>query len=100
MHMIIATFAAAILLAEAPAPDAAVSSAAAPDAAQAPVVKPAAAKGPKVNRDGLICHNEAVVGTRIPKKICFTPAEAEDRAQQDQATLNRLQSQLPGPDHH
>jgi hypothetical protein len=88
--MISSVLAAALLMAQA-APDAAgaqVPMAAAP-AAPAPV----AAKGPKVNKDGLVCHTEEVLGSRIPKRICFTPEQLADRKQQDQETLERLQSQ-------
>jgi hypothetical protein len=87
--MIGAVFTVAILLADA-APAAAQTSAPAP--AAAPGSQVASAK-PKVNRDGMICHTEEILGSRIPKKVCMTPAEAEDRARQDQQNLQHMQSQ-------
>jgi hypothetical protein len=81
--MIAAIFTVAILLADA-APAAASPP---PDAAAS------AAKGPKVNKDGLVCHNEEVLGSRIPRKVCMTPADAADRAQQDRRNVERMQGQ-------
>jgi len=87
--MIGATLAAIVLLAQA-APAAA---AATPDAA-APVAAAAPAKGPKVNKDGLVCHSEQVLGSRIPTRVCVTPQDAADRAQQDKMNLERMQGQM------
>ena len=58
---------------------------------------PAAAPAPtktasiKVNKDGMVCHTEEVLGSRIPKKVCMTPAAAADRAAQDRQMLDHLQ---------
>ena len=78
--MISAILAAALLMAE-------TTPAAAADAAA-----PAVAKGPKVNKDGMVCHSEEILGTKFPKRVCMTPAQAEDRARQDQADLNHMQT--------
>ena len=64
-----------------------------PDAGSPPAAAPAATPKVKVNRDGMVCHTEEVLGSRIPKKVCMSPAEAEDRARQDQQNLNHMQSQ-------
>jgi hypothetical protein len=95
--MISAIFAAAILMAQS------TPAAASAPTPSTPVVAPAApsatvnvAKGPKVNKDGLVCHTEPVLGSRIPKKVCMTPAEAADRAQQDQMMLNHMQGNEGG----
>jgi hypothetical protein len=85
--MIGAVFSAALLLAQA-AP-----AAMPPAAAPAPVVTSTSAPAQKVNKDGLICHSEQILGTRIPKRVCFTPEEAEQRRLQDKANLERMQSQ-------
>ena len=94
--MISAIFAAILLAqaappaAQAPAPTPAI---AAPAAALADV-KPDAAKVTKVHRDDLLCKEEPVIGSRFPKKVCYTREQQEDRTQQDQNTMNRLQSQF------
>ena len=78
--MIGAVFAVALMLAEAT------------PAAETPPAAPAA-KAQKVDRDGKVCHNEEIVGSRIPKRVCYTQAESEARSQQDRQTIERLQSQ-------
>jgi hypothetical protein len=87
--MIGAVLTVAILLADA-APAAAQPQA---PVAAAPGDQVASAK-PKVNRDGMVCHTEEILGSRIPKRVCMTPAAAEDRALQDQQNLQRMQSQF------
>ena len=84
--MITIIFAAAALLAE--VTPAAPPPAAPPAAAATPVAKP----DPRVNKLGLICRNEAVLGSRFPKKVCFTPADLAVRTQDDRADLDRAQS--------
>ena len=82
--MIGVLFAAAVLLAE-------TTPAAADNPADA--APPAAVKAPpvKVNKDGKVCHTEEVLGSRIPKRVCFTPEEEADRAQQDRLNLQHMQ---------
>ncbi len=83
--MIGVLFAAAVLLAE-------TTPAAAGNPADA--TPPAAAKAPpKVNKDGLICRTEEVLGSRIPKRVCFTPEEAAQRAQEDRTNVEHMQGQ-------
>ena len=64
-----------------------------------PAASPAAASAPlavkvdhRINKLGLICRNEAVLGSRFPKKVCFTPADLAERTQDDRAHLEREQS--------
>jgi hypothetical protein len=88
--MFSAILAAALLMAQStPA-----AAAAASDPASPPAVAATGATTPvKVKRsDDVICHSEEVLGTRFPKKVCYTRAEQEDRAQQDHDNLNRMQS--------
>jgi hypothetical protein len=85
--MFSAVLAAAMLMAE--TTPAAAADAAAPAAVAAPA---AAAKGPKLNKDGMVCHTEEILGTHFPKKICMTPAQAEDNARQAQEGLNHMQA--------
>ena len=75
--MIAAIFTVALLLADT-----------APAAATPPAPTAAA---PKVNKDGLVCHTQEVLGSRIPKKVCTTPEEAADRAAQDRRNIERMQ---------
>jgi hypothetical protein len=103
--MISAIFAAALLAqatpaASAPTPSTPVVAPAPPGGTTVPGVTVNVAKGPKVNKEGLICHSEPVLGSRIPKKVCSTPAEAADRAQQDQMMLNHMQGNMGGNIYH
>jgi hypothetical protein len=59
-----------------------------------PGVKVTAAKPLKLNKDGLVCHNQYVIGSRIPQKLCYTPAQEEERRREDQETA--MQMQRPG----
>ena len=87
--MISALFAAAILLAETTPAAAPAAMPAAPQATAdgAPAVA-------KVKRDDMLCKQEEVLGTRIPKKVCYTRAEQEARSQQDRQNVERMQSQF------
>ena len=103
---------AAVLLAQA-TPAAASDSAPAVAAAtmtpstNVPGVRVIAAKPLKLNKDGLVCHNQMVIGSRIPQKLCYTPAQEEERAREDRETMNLMQrpggsngnqnGQLPSP---
>ena len=82
--MIIIVFAAAAMQAD-------VTPAATP-AATAPVAASTAKVDSRINKLGLICRNEAVLGSRFPKRVCFTPAELAVRTQDDRADLERAQS--------
>ena len=84
--MIGAVFAAAILLAE-------TTPAAGNPAAPAAATPPAPVEQKMVDRDTKVCHNEEILGSRIPKRVCYTQAESEARSQQDRQTVERLQSQ-------
>ena len=68
--------------------------AAAPTESAAASAKPDAETGTKVSRDTLLCRQEKVLGSLIPRKICYTRSEQEDREQQDHRTMDRLQSQF------
>ncbi len=84
--MMMIVFAVAAMLAE-------VTPAATPTTASPAAATPPAAKvDGRVNKLGLICRNEAVLGSRFPKKICFTPADLAARTQDDRANLDREQS--------
>ena len=91
--MIGAVLSAALLLAQAAPEAAALSAPAAAPGAATPTVTPAAAPAQKVNKDGLVCHTEQILGSRIPKRVCFSPEEAEQRRIQDKENVERMQSQ-------
>ena len=63
-------------------------------AATAAPAKPASQVGEKVSRDQLLCRSEKVLGSLIPRKVCYTRNQQEDREQQDRQMLDRLQSQF------
>jgi hypothetical protein len=88
--MISAIFAAAVLLADVtpPAGEAAT--------AQAPTAAPAA-KTKEKSKDALVCHTDANLGTRLPKKVCVRAADADQQRQQDRAAIERAQSQARPP---
>jgi hypothetical protein len=86
--MIAAIFFAAMVLAQntptAPPPPAVVAT---PAGAQV-----AAANDPtKARRDELLCKTEKVMGTLIPKKVCYTREQEEARTQEDRQNTERLQ---------
>jgi hypothetical protein len=91
--MIGAVFSVALLFAQA-------APATTPDAPKpadsAMAATPASSPGPKVNKDGLICRTESLIGTRIPKRTCVTPEDAAARQQEDRRNIERLQSQFSG----
>ena len=69
--------------------------AAAPLAAEPPTAdKPVSDVGAKVSRDTLLCRQEKVLGSLIPRKVCYTRNQQEQREQEDHRTMDRLQSQF------
>src|ERR1700744_1876772 len=91
--MLLVLGAAAILFAQAQ-PDAAPRPAAAPaPAVVAPngktvsplVVTPEAKPTTEVKQNTMVCHNETVVGSMVPKKVCATNAQLKERRGADQA---------------
>jgi len=79
--MIAITFAAALLLTDA----------AAQAVTPAPVAASAPAKKAKVNKDGLVCKKEAVLGSRMPTKVCLTAEQWEERKASDRDSIDRQQ---------
>jgi hypothetical protein len=77
--MLIAMLAAVALMADA-------TPAAAAAATPAPTVAAKAA-----DPDPVICKNEAVVGSRLPKKVCMRKSEKLDRERRDQAATANLE---------
>ena len=44
------------------------------------------------NTDKIVCKKETVIGTRVPKRVCRKQSEIDERARQDQRTVERIQS--------
>jgi len=45
----------------------------------------------KVNPDKVVCHEEAVVGSRFPRKVCQTQRSEAMKRQEDQETIRHMQ---------
>lgn len=58
-----------------------------PPANPAPVAAPAAK-----SKSDVICKTEDVTGSRFPKKVCYSKAEAEERQRLEQEHLRQNQS--------
>lgn len=86
--MIIALFAATILMADSTA---ALQAASAPAPQAAAATAPDNAKPKKTGATALICKSEAVVGTRLPTKKCRTVEQMAQQKLDDQANLERMQ---------
>jgi invasion protein IalB len=88
--ILIAMFAASMMLAET-TPAAATAAAAAPTAA-APAAPAVAAK--KDEKPRLICKTEAVTGSLFPKKTCYTSDQLAQRQQDERQNLEKIQNNL------
>jgi len=75
----------AILLAQ-------ISPALAAETTPAAAAAPIAATPRKVDRDTLVCHTEQVIGSRIPKKLCYTREQEEARTEDARKMTERLQA--------
>ncbi|HEY3947823.1 hypothetical protein [Phenylobacterium sp.] len=79
--------AAAILADGAPAVAATPATTATPPTATAPAT-PAA----KTEKPRMICKSEAVIGTLMPKKTCYSVDQAKDRQQAERENLRDIQA--------
>ncbi|MDB5417757.1 MAG: hypothetical protein JWP50_1176 [Phenylobacterium sp.] len=88
--MLIVMLASAALLAETtPAAAQAAAPAAAPGAAVA-AAKPVAKAG-----NDVVCHKEAILGSNIPRKVCFSKAEYEANRTESRANVEHIQVGAP-----
>ncbi|MCR5879216.1 hypothetical protein [Phenylobacterium sp. J367] len=84
--MIAITFAAVLMMADTTA-----------QAAQpAPVAEQPAKKG-KVNKNGLVCKKEAVLGSKLPTKVCMTQEQWDERRMIDRQNTEQQQRFNPQP---
>ena len=49
------------------------------------------APAPKVNKDGLVCKKEAVVGSKMPTKVCLTAEEWAERTRASREAMQNAQ---------
>jgi hypothetical protein len=84
--MIVSLLAAVTLMADTPA----AASAAAPAA-------PPGSDQKKLAKKGMLCRNEPVLGSKLPKRVCYTPEQAEERRAADRELTEYMQhsSRLP-----
>ncbi|MDE2488977.1 MAG: hypothetical protein KGO51_16415 [Alphaproteobacteria bacterium] len=88
--MIAAMFAAAALLAGgSPA-------AGAPAATTTADARPA----PKAKTNDLVCRKEALLGSNIPQKVCYSRSEDAANRQESRMTLERMQAMSRPPGGH
>ena len=59
----------------------------------AEIMNASAALG-KADKDRLVCIRQKTTGSRIPKRICMTQAERDNRTERDQDDLRNMN--LPG----
>ena len=82
--MIAITFAAILMLADSSA-----------QAAQPTQVAEQPAKKGKVNKDGLVCKKEAVLGSKLPTKVCMTQQQWDERKAIDRENMDKQQRYNP-----
>ena len=69
-----------------------------PPATGAPVQVASAAKPAKVDSER-ICKMEAVLGSKITKKVCYSRTQMEERTFYDKQNLELIQAATPAPNH-
>lgn len=69
--------------------------AAEPAAPAAAAAAQAPAKTEKVNKDGLVCKKEPVLGSRMKQRICLTAEQWEQRRQDSRDELDAAQRNQP-----
>jgi len=67
---------------------------AAPAASKAPAPAATAAAPAKTNSD-VFCRKEAVLGTNIPKKVCYSKAEYDANRKESRETVEHMQATAP-----
>lgn len=86
--ILVAMFAATLLLADT------TPAAAAAAGTVSPATVTAKAKDAPANKPRLICKTEAVTGSLMPKKTCYTSDDLAQRKQEERANLEKMQNQL------
>lgn len=52
-------------------------------------------KPEKIRKEDTVCRREAVVGSRMPRRICMTQAEWIDRKDHDRREVEKVQNIQP-----
>lgn len=60
--------------------------------ASSPTAPAAAAAPASSKKSDMVCKTEEVTGSRFPKKVCYSKAEAEERQRLEQEQLRQNQS--------
>jgi hypothetical protein len=81
--MLVSMLAAVVLMADTPA--------AAEAPAQPAPAAPPVSKRKQLAKKGMLCHNEPVLGSKLPKRVCYTPEQAEERKALDRELTEYLQ---------
>lgn len=89
--MIIALFAATVLMADSTTALQAASTTTTAAQPQAVTATEQNAKPKKPASNALVCRNEPVLGSRLPTKRCRTQEQMAAQQQQDQADLDKMQ---------
>jgi hypothetical protein len=63
--------------------------------APAPAAPAAAAAAPTKKAGDVFCRKEAVLGTNIPKRVCYSRAEYEANKAESRQTLEHIQASTP-----
>ena len=67
-----------------------------PVAAEGPALQTTTAPKPaKVRKADMVCRHEAVVGSRMPRRICTTQGEWEIRSANDRQQVEKVQNIQP-----
>jgi hypothetical protein len=45
----------------------------------------------KLSKKGMICRNESVIGSKLPRRVCLTPEQDAERRQQDRELTEYMQ---------
>lgn len=52
-------------------------------------------KPEKIRKEDTVCRREAIVGSRMPKRVCMTQAEWIDRKTHDRREVEKVQNIQP-----
>jgi hypothetical protein len=88
--MILSMLAAVVLMADTPA------AAAAAEAAPPPAAPPVSSRQ-KLTKQGMVCRNQPVLGSKMPKKVCTTPQEDAERKANDRELADYIQRSTRAP---
>lgn len=77
-----------------------IGQAAAQEADESDSAQVAAPAGAKVGKNGKVCEYEAVTGSRMKKRVCYTPEQWEARERASKQMTRELDNRSIGADAH